>query len=331
MSADLSFVSMLVDMGFSKSRSEKALNATGNVGVQPAMDWLFSNPDDEISETGANPAGDSQPTPEASSSGAQSNSKTEPVTDNQEAKSLKCDVCGKLFKSSLEVEYHATKSGHDSFSESLEEKKPLTEEEKKEKLRQLEEKMRQKRKEREEMEKQELVVKEKMRIKSGKEMAEARKKMEELEMKKLIEQRKREKEEDRLARQAIREKIEADKAARREKAAADFGNLVPAPAPAPVPVAAPAPAPAAPKREYTETRLQIRLTNGNTLTQTFGAKEQLSAVRLYIEINRTDPPGPFNLLTSFPRKVFSGEDYDAPLDVLGLVPSAVVIVQKKVE
>lgn len=84
--------------------------------------------------------------------------------------------CGKLFKSSLEVEYHATKSGHDSFSESLEEKKPLTEEEKKEKLRQLEEKMRQKRKEREEMEKQEMVVKEKMRIKSGKEMAEARKK-----------------------------------------------------------------------------------------------------------------------------------------------------------
>ncbi|KAG8035134.1 hypothetical protein G9C98_001624 [Cotesia typhae] len=238
--------------------------------------------------------------------------------------------CGKLFKSSLEVEYHATKSGHDSFSESLEEKKPLTEEEKKEKLKQLEEKIRQKRKEREELEKQESLEKEKIRIKSGKEMAEARKKMEELEMKKLLEQRKREKEEDRIARQAIREKIEADKAARRAKAAAEYGNLVP-PVPVPTPAPAPAPTPAAPKRDYTETRLQIRLTNGDTLTQTFGAKEQLSAVRLYIEMNRTDPPGPFNLLTNFPRKVFSFEDYDAPLDVLGLVPSAVVIVQKKIE
>lgn len=83
--------------------------------------------------------------------------------------------CGKLFQSSLEVEYHATKSGHDSFSESLEERKPLTEDEKRDKLKMLEEKMKQKRKEREENEKKEAYEKEKFRIKSGKEMAEARK------------------------------------------------------------------------------------------------------------------------------------------------------------
>ncbi|CAD6235803.1 GSCOCG00007989001-RA-CDS [Cotesia congregata] len=331
MAEDSPFVAMLVDMGFSKERSEKALKATGNVGVQPAMDWLFSNTEDEVPQTGASSA-ETQVSPQESSSAQSSASTATASTESQEAKSLKCDVCGKLFKSSLEVEYHATKSGHDSFSESLEEKKPLTEDEKKEKLKQLEEKMRQKRKEREELEKQESLEKEKIRIKSGKEMAEAKKKMEELEMKKLLEQRKREKEEDRIARQAIREKIEADKAARRAKAAAEYGNLVPSvPVPTPAPAPAPAPTPAAPKRDYTETRLQIRLTNGDTLTQTFGAKEQLSAVRLYIEMNRTDPPGPFNLLTNFPRKVFSFEDYDAPLDVLGLVPSAVVIVQKKVE
>ncbi|XP_074108911.1 UBX domain-containing protein 1 [Cotesia typhae] len=326
---DSPFVAMLVDMGFSKERSEKALKATGNVGVQPAMDWLFSNTEDEVPQTGAS-SEETQVSLQGSSSAQSSSATASTENENQEAKSLKCDVCGKLFKSSLEVEYHATKSGHDSFSESLEEKKPLTEEEKKEKLKQLEEKIRQKRKEREELEKQESLEKEKIRIKSGKEMAEARKKMEELEMKKLLEQRKREKEEDRIARQAIREKIEADKAARRAKAAAEYGNLVP-PVPVPTPAPAPAPTPAAPKRDYTETRLQIRLTNGDTLTQTFGAKEQLSAVRLYIEMNRTDPPGPFNLLTNFPRKVFSFEDYDAPLDVLGLVPSAVVIVQKKIE
>lgn len=64
--------------------------------------------------------------------------------------------------------------------------------------------------------------------------------------------------------------------------------------------------------------LQIRLTNGKTLTQSFGSKEQLSAVRLFVEMNRTDDCGPFNLMTNFPKKVFTEEDYDVPLDVLGM-------------
>lgn len=84
--------------------------------------------------------------------------------------------CGKLFKNQLEVEFHAAKSGHSSFSESTEEKKPLTEEEKKEQLRLVEEKLKQKRKEREEREKQEAIEREKNRIKSGKEMIAAKKK-----------------------------------------------------------------------------------------------------------------------------------------------------------
>lgn len=84
--------------------------------------------------------------------------------------------CGKLFKSNLEVEFHATKSGHDRFSESTEEKKPLTEEEKKEQLRILTEKLKQKNKEREEQEKKDAQEREKNRIKSGKEMAQARRK-----------------------------------------------------------------------------------------------------------------------------------------------------------
>ena len=38
--------------------------------------------------------------------------------------------CGKLLKSENEVQLHATRSGHTNFSESVEEVKPLTEEEK---------------------------------------------------------------------------------------------------------------------------------------------------------------------------------------------------------
>lgn len=53
------------------------------------------------------------------------------------------------------------------------------------------------------------------------------------------------------------------------------------------------------------------------LTQTFNSKEQLSAVRLYIEMNRSDGDGPFSILTNFPKKVFQEEDYEKPLDILG--------------
>ena len=84
--------------------------------------------------------------------------------------------CNKLFKTQLEVEYHATKSGHSNFSESTEEKKPLTEEERREQLKKIEEKLKLKRKEREEKEKHEALEKEKRRIQSGKEMTEAKKK-----------------------------------------------------------------------------------------------------------------------------------------------------------
>lgn len=66
----------------------------------------------------------------------------------------------------------------------------------------------------------------------------------------------------------------------------------------------------------TAARLQLRLPDGRALTQTFGAREQLSAVRLYLEINEMKDT-PFGLMTTFPRRVFVEEDYDKPLDFLG--------------
>ena len=58
-------------------------------------------------------------------------------------------------------------------------------------------------------------------------------------------------------------------------------------------------------------------------------KEPLSAVRLYVELNRKDgATGPIKLMTSFPKKIFESEDYEKPLSELGLVPSAVLIVSK---
>ncbi|KAG7213323.1 hypothetical protein KM043_002621 [Ampulex compressa] len=296
-------IAMLIDMGFSKSKAEKALEITGNK-FEAAMEWLLAHSDD-AEPSPEPPVAESAPTSIAETPTQDSNANASgQVFTTEIAKSMKCNVCKKLFNSNLEVEFHATKSGHDSFSESMEEKKPLSEEEKKEQLRLLTEKLKQKSKEREEQEKRDALEREKNRIRSGKEMAEARRKLEELEMKKLLEERKREKEEERLARQRVKAQIEADKAARRAKAEANSDNP-------PKPVSAPLPGSSCSvtthhRKDYSETKLQIRLTNGKTLTQSFGSKEQLSAV-------------------------FTEDDYDTPLDVLGLVPSAVVIVQKNSE
>lgn len=63
--------------------------------------------------------------------------------------------------------------------------------------------------------------------------------------------------------------------------------------------------------------IQVRLLDGTSLMQTFKAKEQLAAVRLYIELNRKDGGEPFHLLTSFPRRIFTDEDMEKPLQELG--------------
>lgn len=81
------------------------------------------------------------------------------------------------------------------------------------------------------------------------------------------------------------------------------------------------------QKSYSKTRIQIRLQDGSVLTETFDVKEQLAAVRLFVQLKQGNDL-PFGMMTTFPRKVFTEEDYDEPLEVLGLVPSAVVTVIK---
>ncbi|GFG36277.1 hypothetical protein Cfor_00809 [Coptotermes formosanus] len=169
-------------------RRERALEVTGNQGVEPAMEWLLAHADEVLPPAPSSSSGDEDTvllkgTTEQERLGSDGDEVTkndaeEPKesTANTVAKSLKCNECGRLFISQLEIEFHAAKSGHDSFSECSEEKKPLTEEEKREQLRRLEEKMKQKRQEREEAEKKEALEREKLRIRSGKEMVAAKKK-----------------------------------------------------------------------------------------------------------------------------------------------------------
>lgn len=164
--------------------------------VEQAMEWLLAHIDEDVPAsvdvtpqqqitTSPKPmetdeslksdnAESNQPQAEAGVSGQPAVSEEK----KEEAKSIKCEDCGKLFKSSLEVEYHATKSGHSNFAESTEEKKPLTEEEKKAQMDLIEKKLAQKRIEKEEQDKRDALERERNRIRSGKDMAEARRKLE---------------------------------------------------------------------------------------------------------------------------------------------------------
>uniref|UniRef100_A0A3B4GBS3 UBX domain protein 1 n=1 Tax=Pundamilia nyererei TaxID=303518 RepID=A0A3B4GBS3_9CICH len=211
-------------------------------------------------------------------------------------------------------------------------KRPMTEEEKNEQVKRLEELMRVKQAERRERERAEEVEREKQRRKQGQELQQMRQKLQDDEMKKIAEQRQREKMEDKMARQRVKEKIARD----REERAQKFGGIAPSSTAASSQPGQPSPSsptsqgPPPTKKEYDESRIQVRLLDGSTITTVFKAQEPLAAVRVYVQMNGNTPEGQdFTLLSPYPRHVYTELDMEKPLKELGLVPSAVLVVAKK--
>lgn len=320
-------LNMLLEMGFPPQRAEKALHVSGNQ-IETAMEWLLAHSDDPEVDAPIDTVNMSNE--EETASGDTS---TEKSTDNkdenpEQPKSVQCDECGKKFRTDAEIEFHAVKSGHKSFSESTEEIKPLTEKEKQEQIKKLEEKIRQRRLEKEEQDRKTAIEKEKLRRKTGQEIALARQKLEEEQQRREAELRRQEKLEAKLARQRILEEIERDKLARKEMFGMT-GNTVPVISTVNNSNTVTTTTTTISQRQYDQCKLQIRLTNGQTLNQTFGSNEELAAVRLFVQLNRTDGNSPFSLMTNFPKRIFSDEDMSKPLSALGLVPTAVLIVTKQ--
>ncbi|KAM4732473.1 UBX domain-containing protein 1 [Anableps anableps] len=303
--AELTTLESLLEMGFGRNRAEKAVANTGNQGIEQAMDWLMEHENDpDIDEPYVPPAG---------------------------------NVLGGEADSQLTAgdtaEVPVIAEGDEIYSDNPEaSKRPMTEEEKREQVKRLEELMRVKQAERRERERAEEVEREKQRRRQGQELQQIRQKIQDDEMKKLADQRRREKMEDKLARQRVKDKIARD----REERAQKFGGGTPpstATSSQPTPPSPSSPTSQGPpptKKEYDESRIQVRLLDGSTINTVFKAQEPLAAVRVYVQMNGNTPEGQdFTLLSPYPRHVYTETDMEKPLKELGLVPSAVLVVTKK--
>jgi len=306
----------LVDMGFPAERAELAVKKTGN--LNGALQWLEDNQDKSFDDIKA--ADDAKPT---DTTGAINIATEEGQLAEGElvANSLVCDDCGKRFRNANGAQFHASKSGHENFSQSTEEIKPLTEEEKKTKIEELrmaaaERKALQAVKDKEEQKKNE-----KIRMKSTKEVQEIKEELEKKERLKEAADKRKEKIADREAKERIQAKIAADKEERRrkaEKVKADREGRTIQEAPAPA-----APAPKA--SSATEARLRLQTGAGN-LIKTYSAETTLFEVAQNIE---SEVGGPVSSFTStYPKKVYEGAlDFGKTLKEAGLLPSAVLIVK----
>ncbi|KAF5361968.1 hypothetical protein D9756_002192 [Leucocoprinus leucothites] len=336
----------LLGMGFDPARVEWAVKATGGRGLQPAMDHILENESKSVPDLSAvaetsKPAS-AQPMDEddeddlaaLQSLGVKGAAAAAAANATQaEAKSIKCSECGKVFKNTALANYHAEKSGHDQFEESVEEVKPLTEEEKKQKLEELKAKMAAKRAQKAVEEAKEAKANEAIRRKAGKDMNTIKEELALKEAKKEAEAKKREKIEDARARAAVKAQIEADKKARAEKAAmekalregrADPGATTAVNVPNPAAAAA---ATATAGRDFKDTRLQIRMsTGGAPLTTTLSSDAPLRDVAEFLAAqNITVDVDTVTLAQHFPRKTFTRADFSKSLRDLGLTPSAVLL------
>lgn len=313
-------LNMLLDMGFEKERAELAVKKTGN--LQGAIDWLDKNQEKSLEEIKA-----------AETTSIATSDEPPALNPGEEARSLVCNECGKKFRSTAQAEFHATKTEHTDFSESTEEIKPLTEEEKKAKLEELREKAAAKRTVKSEQDKLDRKKNEEIRRKATKESHDIREDLQKKEQLKEAAAKKREKQAELDAKKRVLAKLEADKAERRRKAelekAQRTGQTLPPPEALPPSAAAAAaaapPAQAAkPSSAYSEARLRLQMPGG-TLMKTFPAEATLFEVAHKVAEESGVQVQSFT--QNFPRKVFEGTDFGMTLKEAGMVPSAALIVR----
>ncbi|KAJ4423685.1 hypothetical protein N0V82_001708 [Gnomoniopsis sp. IMI 355080] len=303
----------LLEMGFEKARAELAVKKSG--GLQGALEWLEKNQDVPLEELQVPEENDDEATAAA----------IKGLETGELAKSLVCDDCGKQFRTTAMAEFHASKSGHENFSESTEELKPLTEEEKKQKLDEMRAALAEKRARQSEQDKIDQKKNDAIKRKATRETQDMKEELQRKEQIKEAEKKRQEKAADIEAKKRIKAKIEADKEERRRKAE-EAKALREGKAPASAAPAAPA-APTAPKSSasYTDARLRFQTPSG-TVQKSFPAETTLFEVAEALKTDGT-VAGVNNFMMTFPRKTFTPDDFGQTLREVGLVPSGVLVVQ----
>ncbi|CAN8105636.1 unnamed protein product [Discula destructiva] len=304
----------LLEMGFEKPRAELAVKKAG--GLQGALEWLEKNQDVSLEEL---QAPDDPDDDDAAAAAA-----IKGLEAGELAKSLVCDDCGKQFRTTAMAEFHASKSGHENFSESTEELKPLTEAEKKQKLDDMRAALAEKRTRQSEQDRIDQKKNDAIKRKATRETQDAKEELQRKEQIKEAEKKRAEKAADLEAKKRIKAKIEADKEERRRKAE-EAKALREGTAPAAAVPAAAAAAPSQPKSSasYTDARLRFQ-TPGGPVQKSFPAETTLFEVA---EALRAEGTAVTSFMMTFPRKTFTAEDFGQTLREVGLVPSGVLVVQ----
>ncbi|CAK3866412.1 related to chicken h-caldesmon, Uso1p and YKL201c [Lecanosticta acicola] len=306
----------LVDMGFDREKSEMALKNGGN--LTGAIDWLDKNSSKSVEELKAEAAEDEE------EEGAPK------LEAGEQARSMVCNECQKKFRSMAQAQFHAEKSGHTDFAESAEELAPLTEEEKKNRLAELKARLAEKRAVQATEEKIAQKRNEEIQRKKTKENDDAKEELQRKEQIKDAQKKKQEKADDLAAKKRIRDKIEADKLARKQKAEEEKkmrenpAAYNPGAPSASTTGGAAAAASQVNKANHSEARLKLQTANG-TVMKTLPAETTLfelaEAVKAEIAVQATA------FSSNFPRKEFKYEDFGMTLKECGLVPSAMLNVK----
>ncbi|KAN0003844.1 hypothetical protein ACTFIZ_010018 [Dictyostelium cf. discoideum] len=346
----------LIDMGFPENRCRKALIMVNNSSSQTAMDWIFENMDSPTiddpleGDTGATSESTTTSTPSTDADDtttAATTTTTTTTTTSSEQKEYPttvhnalCDMCqnqiiGYRYKCKVCPNYDLCQTCKDTNKHNPQhefvahekdiENYQMTPEEKAEQKRRLEARIQEIRVKKAEEEAKKEIEREINRRQGGKSTQQALTKWQEDQLKREQEKDRKEKEADRIAKAKIKAKVEADRLERAAKKNATLNNNVATtetkPTPTPVPVYVP-------KQNYTESLIQIRLTDGTTIKGTFPLSTKLIDVHTFIS-NNTSQHGKFTLSSTYPRKIYTNDELKSiSVEDAGLVPNGTLQVQK---
>ncbi|KAK7202664.1 UBA/TS-N domain-containing protein [Myxozyma melibiosi] len=314
----------LVEMGFPVSRIEAALRNTSPATLESCVEWLDQHPIDAAVQATGDPDDDSTevtvgPDGEPIEKGDMSDA----------AGSLVCQDCGKRFRTPATAEYHATRTNHTNFAESTEKIPELTPEQKAAKLEELRLRAAERKATQAKIDALENRNNENLRKKADKDSAAAIERQKKLQVQKEAEARRREQREEVLAKQRIKDLIAADKKARQEKLererAARAGVAAPSQPSAQPTVTTSTPATPRQKKEYTESRLQIRVDGQSPIVKTFPVETTLFEIAHSVQDVSGVAPDSAVFVTTFPTKRYGAEDMGMTIKEAGFINTAVML------